>query len=110
MMPEPILQMKGITKRFGPVTALENVNFDLFEGEVLALIGENGAGKSTLMKILGGVHQPTEGYLTVDGKKAVLTDVFGIDDLPYKTTLASGEYAISIYQDLNLNKNFDKKQ
>ena len=44
-----------------------------------------------------------------NGKKAVLTDVFGIDDLPYKTTLASGEYAISIYQDLNLNKNFDKK-
>ena len=57
-MADPLLQMKGIVKRFQGVTALRSVDFEIFPGEVLALIGENGAGKSTLMKILGGVHQP----------------------------------------------------
>ena len=51
-----VLQMENITKRFPGVTALDQVNFDIMEGEVVALIGENGAGKSTLMKVLGGVH------------------------------------------------------
>ena len=50
-----ILEMRGITKKFGPVTVLDNVDFDVERGEVLALVGANGAGKSTLMKILNGI-------------------------------------------------------
>ena len=57
----PLLSMRGITKRFPGVVALQGVSLSLKKGEVLALMGENGAGKSTLMKILGGASQPDEG-------------------------------------------------
>lgn len=59
--------MRSITKRFGPVTVLDSVDFDIFPGEVHILAGENGAGKSTLIKILGGVHSPTSGTIELDG-------------------------------------------
>jgi len=71
----PLLQMRGITKRFPGVTALDGVSLRLEPGEVLALMGENGAGKSTLMKILGGAQQPDEGEILIDGKRTVIADV-----------------------------------
>src|SRR3989440_316202 len=74
-MSSPILQMKGISKRFPGVVALDNVDLEIYPGEVVALIGENGAGKSTLMKILGGVHQPDEGEIHIDGKPVVINSV-----------------------------------
>jgi ribose transport system ATP-binding protein len=61
-----ILQMQGIEKRFGGVTALKGVVFSIGSGEVVGLVGENGAGKSTLMKILGGVYQPDAGTVLID--------------------------------------------
>lgn len=63
-----LLELKNISKRFGGLQALSNVNFDLKEGETHALVGENGAGKSTLMKILSGVHTSFEGEYMMDGK------------------------------------------
>ena len=71
----PLLQMRGIVKRFPGVTALDGVSLHLAPGEVLALMGENGAGKSTLMKILGGAYQPDEGEILIDGKRVVLDGV-----------------------------------
>lgn len=68
-MAKPIVQMHGITKRFGGVTALSNVDLEAYAGEVLAIVGDNGAGKSTLIKVLTGVYQPTEGALFLDGKQ-----------------------------------------
>jgi len=65
--------MRGIGKRFGGVTALDDVDLDLYPGEVLAIVGDNGAGKSTLIKILTGVHRPTSGTLTMAGEPLVLT-------------------------------------
>lgn len=65
---DPVVTMRGITKRFGGVTALENVDLDAYGGEVLAIVGDNGAGKSTLIKILTGVYQPTAGTVLLDGK------------------------------------------
>jgi ribose transport system ATP-binding protein len=62
-MPNPILEMSGISKRFPGVVALEQVNLEVYAGEIVALIGENGAGKSTLMKILGGVIQRDSGVI-----------------------------------------------
>ncbi|MEM7320661.1 MAG: ATP-binding cassette domain-containing protein [Pseudomonadota bacterium] len=61
--------MRGITKRFGGVTALSNVDLDAYAGEVLAIVGDNGAGKSTLIKVLTGVYQPTEGEIFMAGSK-----------------------------------------
>ncbi|MCE9613854.1 MAG: sugar ABC transporter ATP-binding protein [Lentisphaerae bacterium] len=62
-----VLRMDGIGMRFGPVTVLDDVSFDLRAGEVHVLAGENGAGKSTLIKILAGVHRPCGGTMTLDG-------------------------------------------
>lgn len=63
------VELKGITKRFGPVIANSNVNLTIRPGEVLGLLGENGAGKSTMMNILSGLYSPDEGEILFDGKK-----------------------------------------
>lgn len=65
---QPIVAMRGISKRFGGVVALSDVDLTAYAGEVLAIVGDNGAGKSTLIKILTGVYQPTEGSIKLDGK------------------------------------------
>ena len=69
MADQPLVQMRGITKRFGGVTALQDVNLSAYAGEVLAIVGDNGAGKSTLIKVLTGVYQPTEGDIYIAGEK-----------------------------------------
>jgi ribose transport system ATP-binding protein len=66
----PLLEMRGIVKRFPGVVALQDVSLVLRRGEVLALTGENGAGKSTLIKVLGGAYAPDEGEIRVDGRPA----------------------------------------
>ena len=71
-MEKRLLQMRGISKRFAVVQALDHVDFDLKEGEIHALTGENGAGKSTLMKILGGVYAPDEGNVFLGGERREL--------------------------------------
>lgn len=68
-MPNYIVEMKAITKRFSGVQALSGINFNVKPGEVHVLLGENGAGKSTLMKILCGVYSPTSGTITMNGNE-----------------------------------------
>ena len=87
-----LLYAKGIDKQFPGVHALDNVSFDLNEGEVHVLIGENGAGKSTLMKIIAGVYQPDKGEIFLKGKK-----------VEFNAPLAAQAAGIStIYQEFNL--------
>ena len=68
----PLLELIGIRKRFPGVLALDDVSLSVDRGQVVALIGENGAGKSTLIKILGGIHQPDEGRILVDGQSVAI--------------------------------------
>lgn len=77
--PPPLLKLQSVTKRFGGVTALDNVDFDLCRGEIHALLGENGAGKSTLIKVLGGIHIPQAGTIHIDGKPAPIRSVADAD-------------------------------
>src|SRR5258706_10420266 len=75
MTSSPLLEMRGIGKRFPGVIALDNVSLAVGKGDVVALCGENGAGKSTLMKILGGVYQPDVGEILVDGRPVKINNV-----------------------------------
>ena len=67
--PQPILEARGLVKRYGQVVALNGADFELYPGEILAIIGDNGAGKSTLIKALSGALQPDEGEIQLDGDR-----------------------------------------
>lgn len=88
----PLLQMRGIRKRFGSTVALESVDFSVEPGEVHALIGENGAGKSTLMKILSGAVAPDAGDMAIDG----------VAHRPHDPAVARRQGIAMIYQELTL--------
>ncbi len=93
----PLLEMKGITKRFPGVLALDSVSLTVYPGEVLALVGENGAGKSTLMKILSGVYKKDAGEILLEGSAI---DIEG--------PLHARQLGISIiYQELNVLNNMN---
>jgi D-xylose transport system ATP-binding protein len=96
-MTEPLLRLENIGKRYGAVTALDGVSFDVHPGEVLALLGDNGAGKSTLVKIIAGATPPSTGSLALDGSKVSFQ---GPADAK-----ASG--IETVYQDLSLCPNAD---
>ncbi|WP_337268160.1 ATP-binding cassette domain-containing protein [Oryzifoliimicrobium ureilyticus] len=68
MMVEPLLTARGIVKRYGRVTAIDHADFDLYPGEILAVIGDNGAGKSSLIKAISGAVRPDEGEIKLEGK------------------------------------------
>jgi D-xylose transport system ATP-binding protein len=94
---EPILRVERVSKRFGAVTALDGVSFEVFAGEAVALLGDNGAGKSTLIKILSGSLEPTSGRIRFDGREVTL-------DSP---TTAKALGIETVYQDLSLCLNVD---
>ena len=66
------LQMRGITKRFGGIVANRNVDLDVYQGEILAILGENGSGKTTLMNMIAGIYYPDEGKIFIGGKEVVI--------------------------------------
>ncbi len=93
----PLVDMRNINVAFGGVHAVKDVSIDLFEGEVIGLVGGNGAGKSTLMRALSGAHRADSGEILIDGKPAVITN-----------PRDAKSYAIeTIYQTLALADNVD---
>lgn len=96
----PALELRGITKRFGGVVALENVSISVRPGEVLALVGDNGAGKSTLIKTIAGINIPDAGEILVDGQPAKISGPH--DSMAYGIQ--------TVYQDLALCDNLDTVQ
>lgn len=92
-----LLEMRGITKIFPGVRALNDVDLELNRGEILAIIGENGAGKSTLVKILGGIYYPNTGKIILDGKEVVVDSV----------QTATNMRIAFVHQELNLSDNLD---
>jgi len=90
--PTPVVQAKGLVKRYGHVTALDGADFELYPGEIQAIIGDNGAGKSTLIKALSGALIPDEGEIFVDGKQ-----------VHFRGPLDARRHGIeTVYQDLAL--------
>ena len=65
---QPVLEARGLSKRYGHVVALNNADFDLYPGEILAVIGDNGAGKTTLIKALTGAISPDHGEIRLNGE------------------------------------------
>lgn len=91
------LRVEGLTKKFGRITAVDNVTLDIKENEIFGLLGDNGAGKSTLMNILSGVYPPTEGAVYYDGESVSFDDPSEARDRGIET----------VYQDLALMDDLD---
>lgn len=66
------IELKNITKRFGKVTANDNVCLSVKRGEILSILGENGSGKTTLMNMISGIYYPDEGQIAIDGKEVTI--------------------------------------
>jgi rhamnose transport system ATP-binding protein len=98
---EHVLTLQKITKKFTGTLALSDVDFDLREGEIHALVGENGAGKSTLIKIITGIYQPDGGLMTIEGKKVVFQDARA----SYDHGIAAIYQEASLFEDLSIAEN-----
>ena len=92
-----VLSIKGISKHFGPVQALDGVDLDVRAGEVLALVGDNGAGKSTLVKSISGIHAVDSGEFIFEGQQVSIGSPAAATELGIAT----------VYQDLALCDNLD---
>jgi simple sugar transport system ATP-binding protein len=94
---DPLLEARGVTRRFGHVQALRGAAFTAYPGEVVALVGDNGAGKSTLVKTLAGALRPDSGEILLDGRPVHLPDPVAAQRLGIET----------VYQDLALAHDLD---
>ncbi len=94
---EPTLRVRGLTKRFGGLTAVDHVDLDVHAGEVVGLLGDNGAGKSTLIKMISGVYHPDEGEIFFEGRPTKLGSPMNALELGIET----------LYQDLALAENLN---
>ena len=100
-MAELLMKMRGITKRYGGILALDNVDLDLYKGELLCLLGENGAGKSTLMKILSGVEQPTDGEINIDNQKVSIPNA----EIAHRIGISTVYQELIQFPDMTISEN-----
>ena len=109
-----LLEVSSLTKRFGNVTALNNLNFELESGHIIGLLGPNGSGKTTLIKIICGLLQPTGGNVTVKGNPVGVESKKIISYLPDTTYLGKTasvketiDYFSDFYEDFDANRAYD---
>ena len=93
-----IISISGVTKRFGPVSAVDNISFDIHRGEFFSLLGSSGCGKTTLLRMLAGFEQPTEGEIFIDGEPMA-----GVPANHRPTNMVFQSYAI--FPHLNVGEN-----
>jgi D-xylose transport system ATP-binding protein len=93
----PVLALRGVSKSFGAVKALTDIDFEVHDGEVVALVGDNGAGKSTMVKAIAGIHTADSGQILFDGQEVKISSPTDATDLGIAT----------VYQDLALCDNLD---
>jgi len=94
---EPLLEVKNITKRFGGLTAVDDVSIQIYPGEVVGILGDNGAGKSTLIKVISGVHHAEAGQIFFEGQRVKISNAMEALKIGIET----------IYQDLALAENMN---
>ena len=99
-MSDLLLELRGVSKSFGSVQALTDVDFEVRNGEVMALVGDNGAGKSTLIKCVAGIHAMDDGEIIFDGQPVSITSPKAAEKLGIEV----------VYQDLALCDNLDVVQ
>ncbi|KZN23347.1 ABC transporter [Haladaptatus sp. R4] len=95
--PDVKMRLEGVEKRFGRIVALEDIDLDVYEDQIFALVGDNGAGKSTMMNVLCGVHEPTAGQLYFDGEPVSFSNPNDARETGIET----------VYQDLALMNDLD---
>ncbi|WP_166997237.1 sugar ABC transporter ATP-binding protein [Paramicrobacterium fandaimingii] len=100
--PTPLVEMRELSRNFGPVKALDSVSFNIVEGDVTGLVGENGAGKSTLLKILAGLQPPSSGEVIVKGQKI---QSFDPNTVLTKHSIAIVPQELSLLQDRTVAEN-----
>jgi len=113
----PILECKGITKKFGYLEALSNVDLTLEPGRIVGLLGPNGSGKSTLIKLINGILTPNEGTILIDGKPVGVDTKKVVSYLPERTYLNNWmkvcdiiDYFNDFYEDFDRNKAYEMLQ
>jgi ABC-type sugar transport system ATPase subunit len=102
MARKPLLEAGGITKNFGAVKALRNVDLAVYEGEILGLIGDNGAGKSTLIKIISGALTPNKGRIFFNGEEVKIRNIQDARNLGIETVYQD----LALADDLDITQNF----
>lgn len=102
---EPFIKIRGVTKKFGYITAVNNVDLDIYQGELFCLLGGSGCGKSTLLRMLSGFETPTAGTITIDG-----TDMSAVPPYERPTNMMFQSYALFPHMTVEKNVAFGLKQ
>ncbi len=102
---EPFIKLRGITKKFGEFTAVNNIDLDIYKGELFCLLGGSGCGKSTLLRMMAGFEQPTSGTITIDG-----VEMAGVPPYERPTNMMFQNYALFPHMTVEKNVGYGLKQ
>ena len=102
---EPFIKIRGVTKKFGEFVAVNNIDLDIYKGELFCLLGGSGCGKSTLLRMMAGFEQPTSGTITIDG-----VEMAGVPPYERPTNMMFQSYALFPHMTVEKNVGYGLKQ